>query len=182
MLGAYTDDLSDSARLQLERLGVSVWTGMKVTGVDALGVCIGPERIDARTVLWAAGVAASPLAQTLGVPLDRAGRVLVRADLTIPGRDDVYVIGDLAHVEFEGGLVPGVATGRDAGGSARRPWNIGRARRGEAKATIFLAHQRQRACWPQLAGVLRGRQDRPGSARRRATLRGCSGSSSTFSF
>ena len=61
------------------------------------------------TVIWAAGVAASPLARTLGVPLDRAGRVIVDPELTIPGRDDVYVIGDLAHVEHDGALVPGVA-------------------------------------------------------------------------
>ena len=60
-------------------------------------------------MLWAAGVAGSPLARTLGVPLDRAGRVLVDPELTIPGRDDVYVIGDLAHLEQDGGLVPGVA-------------------------------------------------------------------------
>ena len=109
VLGAYTEELSASARSQLEKLGVAVWTGVQVTGIDALGVCIGPERIDARTVLWAAGVAGSPLAQTLGVPLDRVGRVFVEPDLTIKGRDDVYVIGDLAHVEADGALVPGVA-------------------------------------------------------------------------
>jgi NADH dehydrogenase len=109
VLGAYTEELSSSARLQLEKLGVAVWTGMQVTGIDSAGVSIGPERIHARTVLWAAGVAGSPLAQTLGAPLDRAGRVLVQPDLTIPGHDDVYVIGDLAHVEVDGELVPGVA-------------------------------------------------------------------------
>jgi NADH:ubiquinone reductase (H+-translocating) len=109
VLGAYTEDLSAAARQQLERLGVTVWTGVQVTGIDAEGVWIGPERIHARTVLWAAGVAASPLAETLGVPLDRAGRVLVEPDLTVPGRHDVYVIGDLAHLETDGVLVPGVA-------------------------------------------------------------------------
>ncbi len=109
VLGAYPPDLSDAARRQLEKLGVAVWTGVEVTGIDAEGVTIGQERIHARTVLWAAGVAASPLAKTLGVPLDRAGRVVVAADLTIPGRDDVYVIGDLAHLEQNGRLVPGVA-------------------------------------------------------------------------
>ncbi|MGO8729825.1 MAG: FAD-dependent oxidoreductase, partial [Streptosporangiaceae bacterium] len=96
--GAYTDDLSEAARAQLERLGVAVWTGVQVTGIDADGVCIGSERVRAHTVIWAAGVAASPLARTLGVPLDRSGRVLVEPELTIPGRDDVYVIGDLAHI------------------------------------------------------------------------------------
>jgi NADH dehydrogenase len=109
VLGAYTEDLSQAARQQLEKLGVTVWTGMQVTGIDADGVSIGHERIHSHTVIWAAGVAASPLAQTLGVPLDRAGRVLVEPELTIPGHDDVYVIGDLAHVECDGSLVPGVA-------------------------------------------------------------------------
>jgi NADH:ubiquinone reductase (H+-translocating) len=109
ILGAYPEDLSAKAKDQLERLGVTVWTGVQVTGIDADGVCIGPERIHARTVLWAAGVAASPLAGSLGIPLDRAGRVLVEPELTIPGRDDVYVIGDLAHFEDAGTLVPGVA-------------------------------------------------------------------------
>jgi NADH:ubiquinone reductase (H+-translocating) len=109
VLGAYTHDLSAAARCQLEKLGVAVWTGVEVTGIDAAGVWIGRDRIHAHTVIWAAGVAASPLAKTLGAPLDRAGRVLVDPELTIPGRDDVYVIGDLAHVENDGALVPGVA-------------------------------------------------------------------------
>jgi NADH:ubiquinone reductase (H+-translocating) len=109
VLGAYSEDLSEAARKQLERLGVAVWTGVQVTGIDADGVRIGSERVRAHTVVWAAGVAGSPLAGTLGVPLDRAGRVLVEPELTIPGRDDVYVIGDLAHIEEDGNLVPGVA-------------------------------------------------------------------------
>src|SRR5581483_9050802 len=105
VLSAYTEDLSQAARKQLERLGVSVWTGVQVTGIDDDGVCIGAERVHARTVLWAAGVAGSPLARTLGVPLDRAGRVWVEPDLTIPGHPEVFVVGDLAFVEG----VPGVA-------------------------------------------------------------------------
>ena len=109
VLGAYPEDLSALARTQLGSLGVAVWTGVQVTGIDAEGVWIGPERIHARTVFWAAGVAASPLVQTIGAPLDRAGRVLVTSELTVPGRDDVYVIGDLAHFEQDGQLVPGVA-------------------------------------------------------------------------
>jgi NADH dehydrogenase len=109
VLGAYPEDLSAAALKQLEALGVAVRTGVEVTEIDADGVCVGTERIAARTVLWAAGVAASPLAQSLGVPLDRAGRVFVQPDLTIPGHDDVYVIGDLAHLRQAGQLVPGVA-------------------------------------------------------------------------
>jgi NADH dehydrogenase len=109
VLPAYIPKLSEAARRQLESLGVTVRTDTKVTEIDAEGVTMGDERIDARTVLWAAGVAASPLAAGLGVPLDRAGRVPVLPDLTIPGHPDVYVAGDLAHVESGGALVPGVA-------------------------------------------------------------------------
>jgi NADH dehydrogenase len=109
VLPAYTNDLSEAARRQLEKLGVTVRTETKVTGIDAEGVTIGDERIEARTVVWAAGVAASPLAAGLGVPLDRSGRVLVNPDLTIPGHPDVYVVGDLAHVGYRDGSVPGVA-------------------------------------------------------------------------
>jgi len=132
VLGAYTEQLSDSARTQLEKLGVAVWTGVQVTGIDADGVSIGPERIHARTVLWAAGVAASPLARTLGVPLDRAGRVLVEPDLTIPGHEEIYVIGDLAHIEVDGALVPGVAPAAlQAGQHAAR--NVRRALDGQPR-------------------------------------------------
>jgi NADH dehydrogenase len=132
VLGAYSDDLSEAARKQLEKLGVTVWTGVEVTGIDADGVWIGPERIRAHTVIWAAGVAASPLALTLGAPLDRAGRVLVNPELTIPGRDDVYVIGDLAHVEIDGALVPGVAPAAMQQGEHAAA-NIIRALRGQER-------------------------------------------------
>jgi len=109
VLPSYDDGLSEKAREQLVRMGVDVRTGLMATEIDDHGVSLGPERIEARTVLWAAGVVASPLAKTLGVPLDRAGRVVVEPDLTIPGHGEVYVIGDLAHFEQEGSLVPGVA-------------------------------------------------------------------------
>jgi NADH:quinone reductase (non-electrogenic) len=109
VLPPYAEELSASAREQLEHLGVEVRTGSRVTGIDAEGVWIGDERIAARTVLWAAGVSASPLGRSLGVPLDRAGRVLVEPDLTIPGHPEVYVVGDLAHFEQDGKSVPGVA-------------------------------------------------------------------------
>jgi NADH dehydrogenase len=109
VLPPYPADLSAKARTQLERLGVDVWTGARVTGIDAEAVHLGQERIRARTVVWAAGVAASPLSRGLGVPLDRAGRVLVGPALTLPGRDDVFVIGDLAAVGQDGRTVPGVA-------------------------------------------------------------------------
>ena len=109
LLPAYSDGASARARVQVERLGVEVRTGTRVTDVDARGVRLGDERVPARTVVWAAGVQASPLASSLGVPLDRAGRVMVRSDLTIPGRDDVFVVGDLAALEQDGKQVPGVS-------------------------------------------------------------------------
>jgi NADH dehydrogenase len=109
VLPTYPEDLSVKARAQLEHLGVDVWTGARVTGIDSTGVMLGHERILARTVVWAAGVAASPLAKSLGAPLDRAGRVRVDPTLALPGRNDVYVVGDLATVTQDGEPVPGVA-------------------------------------------------------------------------
>ena len=109
VLPPYPPDLSEKAREQLERLGVEVRTGAMVTGVDAEGVSIGAERVSARTVLWGAGVAASPLGRTLGAPLDKVGRVKVQPDLSIPGHPEVFVAGDLAAVEQDARPVPGVA-------------------------------------------------------------------------
>jgi NADH:ubiquinone reductase (H+-translocating) len=106
VLPPYPGDLSEKARLQLERLGVTVWLGKRVTGVDAEGVTLGSERISAKTVLWAAGVASSPLGATLGAPLDRAGRVRVEADLSVPGHPEVFIVGDLAAVDGVPGIAP----------------------------------------------------------------------------
>jgi len=109
ILPAFTPDLSEKAASQIARLGVAVRTGAAVTGIDGDGVTLGERRIEARTVLWAAGVAASPLARSIGAPLDRAGRVLVNPDLTVPGAANVFVIGDLAALVQSGRPVPGVA-------------------------------------------------------------------------
>ncbi len=109
VLSSYPGDLSRKARKQLERLGVVVRTDTKVTGIDADGVSIGAERLAARTVIWAAGVAASPLGKSLGVTLDRAGRVPVGADLSLPQHPEVFVIGDLAAATSEGKPVPGIS-------------------------------------------------------------------------
>ncbi len=113
ILSNFPEELSIKAQRQLEQLGVQVHTGQPVTRIDADGVSIGDapdeQRIAARTVLWAAGVAASPLARSLGVPLDRAGRVPVDPDLSVPGHPRIFVAGDLAAVHSEGKPVPGVA-------------------------------------------------------------------------
>jgi NADH:ubiquinone reductase (H+-translocating) len=106
VLPAYPADLSRKAQLQLERLGVTVWAGRMVTGVDAEGVSLGTERIVARTVIWAAGVAASPLGASLGAPVDRAGRVRVNPDLSVPGHAEIFVAGDLAAVDAVPGIAP----------------------------------------------------------------------------
>jgi NADH dehydrogenase len=129
VLNAFPPELSVEATGQLERLGVAVRTSTMVTGIDESGVSLGAERLDARTVLWAAGVAASPLARSLGVPLDRAGRVKVEPDLTIPGHPEVFVIGDLAILEQDGKPVTGLAAvAVQEGPHAAR--NVGRAVRG----------------------------------------------------
>ncbi len=114
ILGAYSPDLREKARKQLAQLGVDVHLDARVTAIDERGVTVhftsGEERIAARTVLWGAGVAASPLARSLGVPLDKAGRVPVTPTLNAPGHERIFVIGDLAAVKQESGeLVPGVA-------------------------------------------------------------------------
>jgi len=121
VLTAYPDKLSEQAKRTLEKDHVEVCVNTRVTAIDDEGVTVktptGEERIPARTVLWAAGVRASSVAKTLGVPLDRSGRVEVRPDLTIPGHPEVFVIGDLARIiNPDGTEVPGVAQGALQGG------------------------------------------------------------------
>jgi NADH:quinone reductase (non-electrogenic) len=110
VLPAYAEDLSASAEEQLKHLGVEVRTNAMVTQVEPGAVRFGDTRMVAPVILWAAGVAASPLGKKLGVPCDRAGRVQVEFDLSIPGHPEVFVIGDLAALQDEGGKpLPGVA-------------------------------------------------------------------------
>ncbi len=110
LLGAFPESLRAAARRDLDRLGVDVRTGSIVTAVSTGRVEMGAESIEAATILWAAGVAASPVGATLGVATDRAGRVLVEPDLTIPGHRDVFVVGDLASLKGpDGKPLPGVA-------------------------------------------------------------------------
>jgi NADH:ubiquinone reductase (H+-translocating) len=109
VLSTFPESLSSKARAALQRLGVEVRTGSAVGNIDADGVVVADERIPARTVLWAAGVAASPLARLPGVTLDRAGRVAVAPDLSVPAYPDIFIAGDLASVSSTGKPVPGVA-------------------------------------------------------------------------
>ncbi len=138
ILSTFTPDLSEKARASLAGLGVEIRTGAKVTGVDAHGVSIGDERIRAGTVLWAAGVTASPLTRDLGAPLDRLGRVKVEADLTVPGHPEIRALGDLVCRDQDGKPLPGVCqmgiqTGRYAGEE------IARALRGQPARTYRYA-------------------------------------------
>ena len=126
LLPAFPERLSASAHRDLERLGVEVRTGKVVTDVSADGVTMGGDRLNARTVFWAAGNVASPLGRALGMPVDRAGRVLVADDLSVPGHPEIFVVGDLAAVRWDAERwVPGVAPaamqmGRLAGRNAAR--------------------------------------------------------------
>jgi NADH:ubiquinone reductase (H+-translocating) len=109
VLAAFPEDLAARARRDLEALGVEVRTRSIVTRVEEDAVYVGEERIPTRTVFWAAGNAASPLGRRLGVPVDRAGRVEVAEDLSVPGHPEVFVVGDMAAYVDRGTPVPGVA-------------------------------------------------------------------------
>jgi NADH:ubiquinone reductase (H+-translocating) len=110
VLATYPEDLSRSAQRQLEHLGVEVRTSATVTQIDPGAVHVGDTKLSATVILWAAGVAASPLGKNLGAQVDRAGRVVVEPDLSIPGHPEIFVIGDLASAKDEDGkMLPGVA-------------------------------------------------------------------------
>jgi len=130
ILSGYPSTLSAKAQRQLERLGVEVRTGAPVNDVDASGIRLGEDHVEARTVLWAAGVMASPLGSELGTDRDEAGRVIVEPDLTIPGHREVFVVGDLAHVVDDGKQLPGVAPAAIQMGKHAAD-SIARALRGE---------------------------------------------------
>jgi len=109
ILPSFAPDLSESARRQLTELGVRVRTGAQVTNIDDHTVCLGAEEIRASTVIWGAGVRATALTLRLGAPLDRAGRVLINRDLTVPGHHNVLAIGDMTYLEQDGKPLPGVS-------------------------------------------------------------------------
>ena len=110
LLAPFDPSLSEAARRSLEQLGVEVRLGAAVTECDRGGVSLGTERVELRTIVWAAGVKSSPAAEWLGADCDRAGRVIVNADLSVPGHPDIFVLGDAAHaLGRDGKLLPGVA-------------------------------------------------------------------------
>ncbi len=136
VLGSFAERLSTKAKARLERLGVEVRLGQGVDRIDADGVIVAGERISSKTVIWTAGVSPSPAGKWLAVETDRAGRVRVQKDLTVPGHPEIFVVGDTASLEQDGRPLPGVAQvaiqqGRYAGrlirqrlrgGSAPRPF------------------------------------------------------------
>jgi NADH dehydrogenase len=165
LLAAFPEPLREAARRDLQRLGVEVRTGSIVTNVAGNRVEVGGEMLKAQTILWAAGVSASPLGATLGVPLDRAGRVRVEPDLTIPGHQNVFVIGDLAALNDEHGKpLPGVAQvaiqmGRHAARNVRRaiekqPYRAFQYKDLGNMATIGRASAVADLGWLQLKGYL----------------------------
>jgi NADH dehydrogenase len=110
ILASFPPELSLQAAEQLKALGVEIHTGQAVNKIDDQGVWLGEKLFSAATILWAAGIAASPLTQSLGVPLDRAGRVIVEADLSLPQHREVFAIGDITAFLHQGGKpLPGVS-------------------------------------------------------------------------
>lgn len=118
LLNAFPKELSARAHRDLEELGVEIRLNTTVTNVTPDGVYVGEERIPARTAIWAAGNAASPVAKSLGVPLTRSGQVIVNPDLSIEGHPEIFVIGDLAHMTEHEHTLPGVAQVAMQGGRA----------------------------------------------------------------
>jgi NADH dehydrogenase len=118
VLGTFPAELSASAKRQLEELGVEVRLNTRVSAIRAGEVDLGAETVRAGNIVWAAGVAASPVTRSLGVELDRAGRILVRPDLSVPGHPRVFAIGDIAALTDRNGVVvPGVCQGGMQGGA-----------------------------------------------------------------
>jgi len=109
VLGTFSEGLSESARNRLQALGVEVRLGHSVEQIDADGVVVGGERIASKTVIWTAGVAPSPAGKWLNVPTDRAGRVRIQPDLSVPGHSEIFVVGDTSSLDQDGKPLPGVA-------------------------------------------------------------------------
>jgi NADH:quinone reductase (non-electrogenic) len=153
ILPAYPEDLSRSAEEQLRRLGVEVHTSALVTRVTPGAVHMGETQLAAAVILWAAGVAASPLGKKLRAPVDRAGRVVVNPDLSLPGHSEVFVIGDLAALKDENGkLLPGVAPVAMQEGKATAH-NIAAELRGEARKNFHYFNKGNLATIGRAAAV-----------------------------
>src|SRR5262244_2876821 len=125
VLGPFAESLSAAAKTRLDALGVEVRSGHAVDHIDADGVIVAGERIASKTVIWTAGVAPSPAGKWLETATDRAGRVRIQPDLSVPGHSEIFVIGDTASLDRDGHPLPGVAQvamqqGRYAGARIHR--------------------------------------------------------------
>ena len=139
VLNGYPDSLSDYAKRALEKLGVEVRLNAPVTQIERGAVTFGGQSVAAQTIIWAAGVRASPAAEWLGVQADRNGRIVVEPDLTIPGHPDIFAVGDTITVSGPNGApVPGIAPRRSRKGpsSPRRFAGGSRASRSDARSAI----------------------------------------------
>ena len=182
VLPAFPEHLSEKAKLALERLGVEVRLNARVTDVTPDGIKVGDAFIGAHNVFWAAGVKAAPIAATLGVPLDRSGRVIVKPDLSVDGYPEVFVVGDMASYTPEGAdrPLPGVAQvaiqmGRHVGRIVKQEISgNGRQVRGQRLAIAT------RGRWRSSAGIVPSR--RSASCNSRASQPGFSGPWSTSRF
>jgi NADH:ubiquinone reductase (H+-translocating) len=165
ILPTFPASLRASARRALRKLGVEVWEQAKVTAIDRDGLVVGDTRVEAHTIIWAAGVAGSPLGASLGVPLDRAGRVVVEEDLSVPGHPAIFVAGDLAAFTHQGGQqLPGVAQvakqqGRHAARNvmrriAQQATESFRYRDPGNMATVGRAHAVADFGWARVSGFL----------------------------
>ena len=153
VLSSFPEDLSASALKQLQALGVEVITGAHASNLTEAGLEVKGEFIPCRVKIWAAGNTASSIGKTLGVPVDRVGRVIVNNDLTIPGHPEVQVIGDLAHFEDEEGkLLAGRFPGGDAAGAPRRAQHTRDGGGPEAAALLVLGQGQHGDDWPQQGG------------------------------
>jgi NADH dehydrogenase len=136
VLGTFAEDLSESAERQLRELGVEVYLNSFVEAVEPNRIKVGDQWIDCSVALWATGVAASPLGRALGAPADRAGRILVEPDLSVPGDRNIFVVGDMAFLkDANGAIVPGVSPAAMQEGELATQ-NILRDLRGEARESF----------------------------------------------
>jgi len=153
ILPAYPEDLSRSAERQLRNLGVDVLVGRAVTGLQPGKVLVGEEVIASNVTLWAAGVKASPLGNILGAPIDRAGRVKVSQDLSLPGHPEVFVVGDLADIKDKAGKpVPGVAPAAIQQGKAAAR-NVWRSIQGKPRENFYYLDKGNLATIGRAAGI-----------------------------
>ena len=154
ILPTFTESLSKRAARRLQKLGVNVETGVKVDRVDAQGVIAGGKKIPSATVLWTAGVAASPIVKMLGAKTDRAGRVSVGPFMNVPDLPSVFVIGDAASVTQGGRPVPGVAQAAIQQGRYVGQLISAQVRGQKPKASVSIFQQgNDRSCWQELCRV-----------------------------